>query len=99
MDIGVNMRYKIGDKVRIIRDRNNIVRQEMIGKVAEILYITGMEQYAIKFEQNVNGHYLDGNCEQGYGWYLYFTQLEAISELAVSDLRTLYDASTIKRCA
>lgn len=34
------------------------------------------ERVGVRWESNVNGHTCDGNCSDGYGWYVYAKYLK-----------------------
>ena len=67
-------KFKEGDRVKCI--------QEGItgyGKVGTVL-IGGDTGVGVKFDENVNGHSLDGMCSNGYGWWIRFCDLELVTD-------------------
>ena len=67
-------KFKEGDRVKCI--------QEGItgyGKVGTVLIVENTS-VGVKFDENVNGHFLDGMCSDGYGWWIRFCDLELVTD-------------------
>lgn len=67
-------KFKEGDRVKCIRE--GILSY---GKVGTAL-IVGDTSVGVKFDENVNGHGLDGMCSDGYGWWIGLSDLELVTE-------------------
>lgn len=58
-------KIKVGD--RIIASESC---GDLSGKTGKVILIKGYA-YGIRFDEFINGHSLDGNCENGYGWWIF----------------------------
>jgi AAA+ superfamily predicted ATPase len=62
------MEFKIGDRVRCIRDFDGNLA--IVGKFGSIVYAAGNRFFKIKFDEHINGHDCGGGygVEHGFGW-------------------------------
>lgn len=66
-------KFKVGDRVKCIG--TTIKGYGKVGTVRR----TG-DSVGVEFDENVDGHTLDGCCEKGYGWWIKSSDLELVTE-------------------
>ena len=66
-------KFKIGDRVKCIG-----IAFKCYGKLGTIRQIGG--SVGVEFDENVDGHTLDGCCEDGHGWWVGSPGLELVTE-------------------
>ena len=66
-------KFKEGDRVKCIG-----ITARGYGKLGTVRRMG--ESIGVEFDENVDGHYLDGCCENGYGWWIKSSDLELVTE-------------------
>jgi hypothetical protein len=66
-------KFKEGDRVKCIG-----ITARGYGKLGTVRRMG--ESIGVEFDENVDGHYLDGCCEKGYGWWIKSSDLELVTE-------------------
>ena len=66
-------KFKEGDRVKCIG-----ITARGYGKLGTVRRVG--ESTGVEFDENVDGHYLDGCCENGYGWWIKSSHLELVTE-------------------
>ena len=66
-------KFKEGDRVKCIG-----ITARGYGKLGTVRRVG--ESIGLEFDENVDGHYLDGCCENGYGWWIKSSDLELVTE-------------------
>jgi hypothetical protein len=66
-------KFKIGDRVKCIG-----ITAKGYGKLGTVRRVG--ESIGVEFDENVNGHYLDGSCKDGHGWWIKSSDLELVTE-------------------
>lgn len=94
--MGYDGSYKIGDIVRCISDcpdGNTNIRAGMTGTVANIdihLYErnTGYKSIGVDWDENIDGHDINGACERGHGWWMRPSEIEHADPESCAELET-----------
>lgn len=60
------MQFKVGDIVKTIKNIDSKITKGMIGKIVEI---TDEIRLGIEFNENIQGHSLNGKVKYNHGWY------------------------------
>ena len=66
-------KFKEGDRVKCIG-----ITARGYGKVGTVRRMG--ESIGVEFDEDIGGHYLDGCCENGYGWWIKSSDLELVTE-------------------
>jgi len=61
--------FQVGDRVRCVVAHEN--RHEAVGRIGTVhaISVTGSGSVGVKFDENIHGHNLNGNCDNGHGWW------------------------------
>lgn len=84
------MRFKTGDRVRCIKNPESSFLKSydnsiMIGKEGIIVQLRTEEpSVGVYFDENVNGHNLNGACPIGHGYYFYEDCLIKVKNNSIS---------------
>lgn len=79
------MAFKIGDRVRCVKDDSN---DKVVGKVGTVLTFLNKEVVGVAFDEDVDGHSMSGSTRLGYGWYLKESELEFVDAIDVKVIIT-----------
>lgn len=71
------MKFKVGDRVKVVK--GDCFGSRVLGKVGTVKKCMGENCIAVVFDENVNGHDLEGICKFGYGWFCNPKNLECIT--------------------
>lgn len=87
--------FEVGDRVSLTVDHPDNNQDLMIGNTGTVVDYDpsdGSEIIGIEFDNKIKGgHFCNGNCVDGYGWYVHTTEICLASEdeeydmIAVSD--------------
>jgi len=59
--------FQVGDRVRCVAAYDG--KHEAVGRIGTVHAIMKNGNVGVKFDENINGHHLDGACDVGYGWW------------------------------
>ena len=75
-------KFQVGDRVRLICSEFSVgMPVGQTGTVREVCEIS----IGVESDNHSNGHSLNGRCQDGYGWWISYANLELIEEESVED--------------
>lgn len=71
------MKFKVGDRVKVVK--SEYIEPHILGKAGTIKGFKNRNVVAVMFDDDVNGHDLEGACKFGHGWFCRVENLERIT--------------------